>query len=393
VASSSQRRLEGGDAKRGATAAPRYSAAMPSALSHVAWEASLVEPGHDRAMEAYARRRLGVPHATVRYFLAAPWVARAVVDLHVEFGLLLKLDQRTADLIGLVVSQENSCRFCYAIVRSTLWLQGMDAERIRRVEQDFGRADLAPRAQAAIAYARAQSRSGPAGAKAAWQTLRDAGIDTLEAKEIAFTVAVTDFSNRTHTMVAAPYLPAERMPQHPLMRLLRPVLDRVLSRHRSRGAPAAATPADPALPYGGLVAAFAGSPIAAALQRLLGEMWASPLLSRRCKLLMFAVVSRGLPCEVCELEITRALQREGLAAETVERILGRLDAPELDATERLLLPLARETLWYEPAVLQRRVRALRDTLSPPQLIEAIGVAALANALCRMTAAVLAAQDA
>ena len=36
-------------------------------------------------------------------------------------------------LIGLVVSQENSCRFCYAVVRSTLWLQGMDAERIRRV--------------------------------------------------------------------------------------------------------------------------------------------------------------------------------------------------------------------------------------------------------------------
>ena len=135
-------------------------AAMDSALSHVAWETSLVEPGHDPAMEAYARRRIGMPHITVRYFLAAPWVARTVVDLHVEFGLLLKLDQRTADLIGLVVSQENSCRFCYAIVRSTLWLQGMDAQRIQRVEQDFSRADLAPRTQAAIAYARAQSRSG-----------------------------------------------------------------------------------------------------------------------------------------------------------------------------------------------------------------------------------------
>jgi AhpD family alkylhydroperoxidase len=366
---------------------------MPSALSHVAWEASLVEPGHDRAMEAYARRRLGMPHITVRYFLAAPWVARAVVDLHVEFGLLLKLDQRTADLIGLVVSQENSCRFCYAIVRSTLWLQGMDAERIRRVEQDFSRADLDPRAQAAIAYARAQSRNGPAGALAAWQTLREAGIDTLEAKEIAFTVAITDFSNRAHTMIAAPYRPAERMPEHPVIRLLRPVMDRVMRRHRSRGQPSASPSIDAALPYGGLVAAFAGSPIAGALQRTLGEMWASPHLSRRCKLLMFAVVSRGLPCEVCELEITRALQREGLAADVVERILGRLDAPELDATERLLLPLARETLWYEPAVLQRRVRALRDALTPPQLIEAIGVAALANALCRMTAVVLAAQDA
>ena len=136
---------------------------MDSALAHVAWETSLVEPGHDRAMESYARRRLGVPHMTVRYFLASPWVARAVVDLHVEFGLLMKLDQRTADLIGRS-SQENSCRFCYAIVRSTLWLQGMDAARIRRVEQDFARADLPLPAQAAIAYARAQSRSGPAGA-------------------------------------------------------------------------------------------------------------------------------------------------------------------------------------------------------------------------------------
>jgi AhpD family alkylhydroperoxidase len=320
-------------------------------------------------------------------------VARTVVDLHVEFGLLLKLDQRTADLIGLVVSQENSCRFCYAIVRSTLWLQGMDAERIRRVEQDYGRADLAPRTQAAIAYARAQSRSGPAGALAAWQTLRDAGIDALEAKEIAFTVALTDFSNRAHTMVAAPYLPAERLPVNPLTRLLRPVIDRVLSGHRSRGKAAPLPPVDPALPYGRLIEAFAGSPIAAALQRVLGEMWASPRLTRRCKLLMFAVVSRGLPCEVCEVEITRALHGEGLDAEAVGRILARLDAPELDATERLLLPLARETLWYEPAVLQRRVRALRDSLPQPQLIEAIGVAALANALCRMAAAVLAATDA
>lgn len=366
---------------------------MDSALSHIAWETSLLEPGHDRAMEAYARRRLGMPHITVRYFLAAPWMARAVVDLHVEFGLLLQLDQHTADLISLVVSQENSCRFCYAIVRSTLWLQGMDAQRIRRVEQDFSRADLGPRAQAAIAYARAQSRSGPAGAPAAWQTLRDAGIGTLEAKEIAFTVALTDFSNRAHTMVAVPYQPAERMPVHPAMRLLRPLIDRVMSRHRSRGRPAAAPAADPALPYGRLVAAFAGSPIAAALQDTLGQMWASAILSRRCKLLMFAVVSRGLPCEVCELEILRALQHEGLGAEVVERILGRLDAPELDAAERLLLPLARETLWYEPAALQRRVRALRDALTPAQLVEAIGVAALANALCRMTAVVLAAQDA
>jgi alkylhydroperoxidase family enzyme len=363
---------------------------MENALSHVGWETSLVPPGHDRALEAYARRRLGVPHASVRYFLDAPWVARTVVDLHVEFGLLLELDQHTADLIGLVVSQENSCRFCYAVVRSTLWLQGMDTGRIRRVEQNLAGAELTPRMRAAIDYARAQSRSGPAGAHAAWQQLRSAGFTTLEAKEVAFTVAITDFSNRVHTMVAVPSLPFERMPEQPMMWLMRPLMDRMLSRRRARGQPAVGPGADPALPYGQLIAAFAGSPIAAALQRTLGEMWDSPHLSRRCKLLIFAVISRGLPCEVCELQLARALQQQGLSTEVIEQALGQLDAPELDVAERLLLPFARETLWYEPAALQRRTRTLRETLTAAQLIEAIGVTALANALCRMTSVVLAA---
>ena len=66
---------------------------MHSALSHVSWEESLVSPTHDRELEAYARRRMGLPNAAVRYFAAAPWVARAAIDLHPEFGLLMHLDQ------------------------------------------------------------------------------------------------------------------------------------------------------------------------------------------------------------------------------------------------------------------------------------------------------------
>ena len=69
-------------------------------------------------------------------------------------------------------------------------------------------------------------------------------------------------------------------------------------------------------------------------------------------------------------------------------MLTHLDAPELDPVERLLVPFARETMWYEPATLQRHARALRDRLTGPQLLEAIGVAALANGLCRMGAVVL-----
>jgi len=35
-------------------------------------------------------------------------------------------------------------------------------------------------------------------------------------------------------------------------------------------------------------------PMAVALERTLKDMWDSPLLTRRCKLLMFAVIARGL---------------------------------------------------------------------------------------------------
>jgi hypothetical protein len=55
------------------------------------------------------------------------------------------------------------------------------------------------------------------------------------------------------------------------------------------------------------VEVYAGSPIAPALGRTLEEMWASPHLTRRCKLLMLAVVARGLACEVCALEVGEAL--------------------------------------------------------------------------------------
>ncbi|MBL8362694.1 MAG: hypothetical protein JNN18_19560 [Rubrivivax sp.] len=361
---------------------------MATALSSVAWEASVLEPRPDRALEAQARRRFGVPLPSVRYFVAVPWVARAAIDLHVEFGLLLKLDQRTADLVALVVSQENSCRYCYAAVRTTLWYQGMDTARIERIERDLAHDAMHARTRATLDYARRQSRLGPAAARAARDGLRQHGVEADEFREIAFTVALTDFSNRLHTAAAVPALPLEGMPERAPYRWVRPLIDWIMRRHHARGHPVPAPVVDAHQPYARLVQAYAGSPIGAALARTLDEMWASPQLTRRCKLLIFAVVSRGLPCEICETEVGHALQREGLDAGTLARALRDLDAPELDAVERALLPFARETLWYEPAALQRRTRALLGALTAPQIVEAIAVAALANGLCRMTALVL-----
>jgi len=236
------------------------------------------------------------------------------------------------------------------------------------------------------AFGRSQSRSGPAGAPAAREALLRAGFGADEMKEIAYNVAVMDFLNRSHTILATPARPMERMPDQLHVRLLRPLINRIMKGHRFRGQ---AAPLDrvPDYPYARLVRAFPGSPIAPTLGRTLEEMWASPHLTRRCKLLMLAVVARGLGCEGCGQEVAAALRADGLADATLAQILTHLDAPELDAAERHLLPFARDTIWYEPAPLQRRARALREHLDTPQLLEAIGVAALANGLCRMGAMV------
>jgi AhpD family alkylhydroperoxidase len=360
---------------------------MASELEHVAWESCAVEFRRDRALDSYSRRKMGLPNPALGYFAAVPWLARSLVDLRPECGLLMHLDQEMADLVALGVSQENACRFCYAAVRALLWAQGLSRGRVQHIEQEFTRADLPPRTAAAIAFGRGHSRSGPSGARAAREALFRAGFGPEEMKEIALVVGETDFSNRAHTIPAVPARPLERMPDQLHMRLMRPLLNRLLRRSRQRGE---ATPLRrvPPYPYIRLVQAYAGSPIGAALGRTIEEMWASPLLTRRCKLLMLAVVARGLSCEVCAQEVGEALRGEGLSQETLARVLTHLDAPELDAVERSLVPFARETIWYEPASIQRRARALREHLSSPQLVEAIGVASLANGLCRMGAMVL-----
>jgi AhpD family alkylhydroperoxidase len=363
---------------------PIYSSAMAHALADLAWEDCVLEPRRDRALEAFARQKQGMPNPTIRYFASVPWVARAIVDLHPEYGLLQRLDHGVADLVSLIVSQENSCRFCYSAVRTLLWAQGMSKTRIDRIEQDLARGDLPPRTLAAIAFGRAQSRSGPPAAHAACEALRAAGIDNDELKEIAYAVAVTDFNNRVSTIPAIPTRPLERMPEQWHMRLLRPLVGRMLNSRRRMGGPAALEHVGDH-PYAHLVAAYDGSPIAPALARTLEGMWASEQLTRRCKLLMLAVIARGLSCDGCARELAPALVSQGLDGAALDRILTHLDGPELDDVERRLVPFARETIWYEPARIQRRARALREELSEPQFVEAIGVAALGNGLCRMGA--------
>ena len=217
------------------------------------------------------------------------------------------------------------------------------------------------------------------------ESLRAAGYSDAEIREMAFCVAFIAFFNRISTIPALPPHSWEQLADRWFIRLFRPLYARMVRGWRKRGQPASfARP--PEGPFAGLLLQFEGSPIGPVLASALDDLWVSPILSRQCKALMFAVVSRGLGCQSSHDEMARVLEAEGLKAADAEQILAHLGGPRLGADETALLAFARDTIWYEPIQIQRRARELRERLSAAQFVEAVGVVALANSLCRLRAA-------
>ena len=140
-------------------------------------------------------------------------------------------------------------------------------------------------------------------------------------------------------------------------------------------------------PFAAEVVALDGLPGGRKLRQILDDAWSSPILSRRAKALTFAVVARGLGAERVEGEALDLLAAEGFDRNAAEEVLAHLASPALDAVESALVPFVRETLWYQPAPLQRRARQLLDELNEAELLETIGLAAFANAVCRLSVAI------
>lgn len=360
---------------------------MNTTLIQTEWESCLLEPGRDRALESLARRAYGTLPPDLPYLVHCPWVARATVQMNYTRELLVHVDFALADVVAMVVSQENSCRFCYAVSHWLLRVQGLSEARIAELQAQLAQGLAEPRTAAAVAFARRMSRSQPLVGSAERRRLRAAGFGAEEAREIAYVVAYLSFANRVTTIPAIPPYQMERLPDRWLFAVLRPLMARMVNSHRKRGERVPATERGEGF-YSEVLRAYGDSPIARSLAQVLDELWASAVLSRRCKALLFAVVATGLGCSRSVEESCRVLRAEGLSDAAIGRALTHLQAPELDDVENLLLPFARDTIWYQPAAVQRRARELRARLSPAQFVEAVGVLALANALCRLAPAVL-----
>lgn len=357
---------------------------MPTTMRDVEWLPPLLERHVDR--ERLARIKAETPQAasSAALFMASPWLPEASATLNGILFTRTHLDHELADLVGLTVSQDNSCRYCFAATRTLLVMVGYPRERIARLEQNALLADLDDTTRAALGFARRLSRCEPPPATADVAALAAAGIRDMAYRELAAAICLWVFFNRVSTITAMESEAIERLPDRWLARLLRPLLaGRIDRTFRSRGRPTP-LPSDMRTgPCADMVTALDGLPVAPYLRRAIDAMWASEILSRRTRGLMCATIARALGCPSSEAEAVALLAAEGVDPETVDGVLTHLDAPGLTDAERRLVRFARETVWYEPSAIQRRAIELRDRLGEPVFVETVGTVSMANMLCRL----------
>jgi len=352
-------------------------------LEEIEWADCLVEGHRDPVIERWARQELGSAGGPVRYLLPVPWVVRASVRMHVLKIELSHVDLGLADLLSLVVGQDNTCRFCYAAARALLRILGHSEEEIRKLEHDLMAAELGPAERAALDFARRLSRSNPLMCARDITKLEQVGYGRDAIRELVFLVGANIYHNRVMTLPAIPSQAYERLPQRWSVRLFRPLIARTLNWRRNRHVDAEGPVRGRDAAFAPLVEALGTLPVARVLGEVIDDCFASPVLSRRCRALVFAVVATSLGCKASGCEATRILRQEGLEGTELEQVLANLYSPRLEPIENTVLPFVRETVRYTAIDIQASARTLREQLDEDEFLDVVGTAALANMVCRM----------
>ena len=362
---------------------------MALLLNEIEWGEPLLPLVDDPAWKAELASRGGLPSATVDLRTAPlPWLREYCFAARTYFYNLSAMPDHLFPLVAMVVAQENACRYCYGLNRALLKILGHDDAFIDGVERDLRVAELDEKERAVLAFCRNLARSRPRPARAEAERLVALGYAPLAVAEIAACVAGSCFYNRVITITACPpqadLEEASRGPVETLKRIATGFLQGIMARRQT----ARQAPLDRAAlaegPFGRVVATLAGLPAGAALKAAVDGAFASPVLSRTAKALMFAVVARALGCATTEAEARRLLKGEGLGDAEIDAALSSLRSDRLVGRESGLLAWARETVSYQTPVIQKQARALSATLGDDvALLEAIGVAALANGVARL----------
>jgi alkylhydroperoxidase family enzyme len=338
---------------------------MAKLLQEIEWEAPLV-PIQSADYEETLSEKL------------SPWLRNSaqVITGPVVYSYA---DPKLIGISQLVTSQENACRYCYGVERAAMKFWGYSEKQIRDLEEEASLADGITRQ--VVIFARKLAKSNPSPAKQDWDGLLAEGLSQQAISEIAAFVGESCFANRMATFLALPPNAAvENLSNGFLGRLMvRLFKKRTIARKvsppvdfRNEG------------PCAGIIEVTGNTHLAVRLRRMTDGWLASEVIPKRSKALMLAVIARQLGARYCEAETLQVLDKEGIREKEVAEILATLSSPLLTGTEDRLLRWTRDTVWYEPKVIQNSTRRLFDEVGESLTLEAIGTAAIANTLARLS---------
>ena len=355
---------------------------VPALLTELEWlERPLVEESSDPEWEKEVIEVFGMVPGCLRRTAPLPWLRRAYFDWSRTPGTSLSEGQ--IELAAFVTSQENACRYCYGIARTRLRMLGFTEEMVDRVEKNARLAEADPEERELVRFCRNLARSRPRPSRAARATLESVGFSPLQTVELAWVTATASFCNRVSTLLAVP--PELEMEQNAPKKSLWSSLKAWLPGPELPSlAPAVYPPPTATGMLGEIVAVLEGSPAAAVFEGTIQAALTTSVLPRRTICLMFAVVAHTLGSKLCARAAAEELEREGFPRSALDEALSTLGSRALDDVEVRLLPWTRDTVWMpeQPKRIQEKTRPLQD-LGDRRLLEAVGIAALANSTVRL----------
>lgn len=353
---------------------------MTQSVFEIEWADPILPLVKDSNWETKVKKQLGyVPDVLIRVS-GSSWLREMLLNT-----LLIKVREfpgHLSDIGGLVVSQENACRYCYGIARAQMKLFGYSDKTIRSIERDMLLAELDEKDRAFISFCRNLARSNPRPSKAEQDKLLKCGFSPLAVTEISIYIVKYCFTNRIATFISSPPMyEFERLSNSLLGRILRPLIARKI---RSKGWFGEQPIDEYRGPFSDVFKALDGIPAAAIFQEGLEGAFSSRVLSNELKVLMFAVVARSLGCEFCHGATYSMAMDMGFTEQEFEDALSTVTSQRLNEQEQVILAWTRETIHYQTGPMQKRMRELaQDVDDEDILLEAIGVAALANSMVRL----------
>ncbi|MEO7096266.1 MAG: hypothetical protein ABI175_23605, partial [Polyangiales bacterium] len=319
---------------------------------------SLVLRAPDAALTAKARRELGFVPSVLHYLGACPWLAHAEIAFYAARPI--HLSTRVCELVPYVVALERGSRHVSGALAAFLRLAGYAGAELSAIERGMPFAPLAPTEALALEHAVAVAR---AGGRDTLARLAGAGYGPAARAELTALAALVVFGADVASPLAIPPDGIEAFERGLLAKLLRPLIRRRIAAGRRTASPPSPPGASHGVLFPRIVAGLAGSPLHAFARDALAAAWRSPVLPVRDKAAIIEAVA------------------EGLGATSIAddaRVLLEGSASDREAGLRAYA----RTAAISPERLQDAARALPGSLTEAELVETIGITALASAIAR-----------